>query len=279
MMTCIAFSSKKAGGCPGQSLLEYTLIGALIAVVAIGGLSMLGLSTSNIFSNMIQHKPQPVAQPQAGTLQVTNAATGTANSGSAQTGGTTVNAATIEASSAQQVVTQTTGANGATESYTQNIIKAAQKSLAAGTINQSDYDLIMQLANKGHEIATMQGLMQQAYETNNENGTITFNGQSTSVSELNFTLYDSMDEIGALLNRIGTSLNYSNKDPSLLQTIESNCGSINTLIRDIYSPTPGAQSQYDTLRNAGGASNATNQSSANICAAGQHLDVNNHCVY
>lgn len=180
---------------------------------------------------------------------------------------------------------QTIGANGTTSAYAQSITDTAKQSLASGTITQAEYDSIVALANQGHEIATIQGLLENAYTQSSGNSNtfantqLTFNGQNYTPAQLNSVLQSTVGTFSTMKSQVSV-LNGVLTDQKLLTTV-NNSGT--QIINNGYATQQQNQSsasfiQYQSTGASGGGSTDTNQQSANICTAGQHLDANNHCV-
>ncbi|MCE3236197.1 MAG: hypothetical protein K0Q50_2377, partial [Vampirovibrio sp.] len=86
-MVIVMFQSQNGAAQSGNALVEYALIGALVAVVAIPALSMLGLSVNNTVSNILKAGSQHPTNQQANMPQATKPATQKPNNTSAITNG------------------------------------------------------------------------------------------------------------------------------------------------------------------------------------------------
>lgn len=165
----------------GNTLLEYGLIGVLIVLVCITAIQFLGSSLDSAMA-AIKHDMQTkneaamsawvaskVAQGQGGTLSASDQAI-------------------LESSLASKL--QTTGANGSTEILAKQLEDAAKQLLKDGKIDQTQYDVLMKLANQGHKMAQIQGMISDAM--NYANGDVNlfnsmsfqFEGKTYSAQEL-----------------------------------------------------------------------------------------------
>jgi hypothetical protein len=158
-------------GKKGQGLSEYAMIGALVVVVALGGLTLLGGKLSNLFGGMIG-KPKPPV------LAVTSPSTSPQSApdlpGTAETpaeprqpmqtlpaspvtfklpSGTLLNLG-MPTDVTESV--QTIGANGTLIMVGTSIKSMAEQLLASGDINQEQANTLMRLANQAHHMAEIQ---------------------------------------------------------------------------------------------------------------------------
>jgi len=145
----------------GQSLSEYGLVAVLVGVASISALVLLGGSLQNAMQNLW---PQPVLT----TAPVISAVSNGTNSKSPDSGaasGTHSVAITLESGKvitlpaypnnlAQMV--ETLGANGTTAIMSDNLKLLAEEMLAAGEIDEAQYNSLVLLANKGHEIGRIE---------------------------------------------------------------------------------------------------------------------------
>lgn len=271
----------------GNTIVEYGLIGVSIVVVAIVGLQVTGGNLNDLFSQMktdINHQVQATSTADAKhtsaklAFQAATSALINTNPGALPNSSGSANG------SSAAPVTQTVGANGTTDTYAQNINDQAQQSLASGKITQEEYNQIVNLANKGHDIAMIQGLLENAF-TNSKgdsnayaNSKLTFNGQSYTPAQMNALLQSNTSDFSNLKSQVAV-LNGVLYDQALLSTVDSSGSKI---INNGYATQQQNQSadsfiQYQSGSPTGG-SNSTNQESATICTSGQHMDSNNHCV-
>jgi hypothetical protein len=274
----------------GITLTEYVLIGVGIQMISIGALTLLGDNLNNSFKNMLgslSNPPQLTASASESKTGLPGAPATTYSAFSKAVNAKTARAietGTIEAAS-QEAVTLTTGVNGTTESSVQTIIASADKALADGTINQSQYDVIMRVANKGHEIAAIEGALGSAFtEAQGDTATylntpVIYNGKSYSVIQLQAVLDSATQDLFGLIPPVTQAILGNS---ALLEIVNNGITNISTLAINIKTQNQqnntvsidmGLLSQY-----YGTGVSDTHQQSANICTAGQHLDVNNQCV-
>lgn len=149
----------------GQSLTEYILIGSLIAIVALGGLAVLGNSISLSFKNLISGERKELPPVNSHLLAISAASTG-GNGGTVSGGGNAsvpdtakdcvadgfcFDFSKIEAS--EKSMTQTTGANGDliagySDVLEQVLARVEKMPDADPTLRQ----YIINSANSGHDI-------------------------------------------------------------------------------------------------------------------------------
>jgi hypothetical protein len=144
--------------------------------------------------------------------------------------------------------------------------------------------VVARLANKGHDIAMIQGLLEYAYKQSNgnssayANSSLTFNGQSYTPSQLNSILKSNIADFSTLRSQASTQRGVL-YNQALLGAINDSGGQI---INNGYSSQQQNQTadSFIQYQNAGlgGGSADTHQESAVICTKGEHLDVNNQCV-
>jgi hypothetical protein len=268
----------------GQSLTEYSLIALAIAVVSITALMGMGKTLNISFQDMLGHKQAPVAAVTAPVQNPQLTSTAQAQIQAQQQAATGNQTTTGMQSAPNNSTVVTVGANGTTESYAQDILTKAQQALASGQITPAEFDIVSQLANKGHEIALIQGLLENAFQQSNGNSTVyantplPFNGQIYTPAQLNAVLTTSTNEFSTLRTKASV-LNGVLYDQALLVSINDNGGNIinNGYSSEQQNQTAASFIQYQTEGVTGGSTD-TNQQSAIICTAGQHLDASNHCV-
>lgn len=278
----------------GNTVAEYALIGTGTLVLLFGAFQLLGGDLNTIFGNldnMMKHQSQVASSATAQHLAAKNSFS-PAQPSQTQTGSNppqngpppSSSSGTPQGSTQQGPITQTVGANGTTETYAQNITNSAQQALADGSITQSEYNTIVALANKGHDIATVQGLLETAFTNSQGNSAtyanthLTFNGQTYTPDQLNSVLQTNVSQFGDLKQQ-AVVLNGVLYDQNLLTTINNSGTQIinNGFATQQQNQSSASFIQYQqTDPNTGSAD--TNQNSASICTAGQHLDSGNHCV-
>jgi hypothetical protein len=263
----------------GNTIIEYVFIGSLVLVACLGALQMVGVS----WGGQMKH----VKQDMLTHTQAANTAQAAQEQQIAEEQAQAAAAAATESSaSANAGPVETVGANGGTASYASDILTNAQQALQAGKVTQAEYDIIVKLANQGHEIASLQGMLEGAYTQSNGNSAayantqLTYNGQSYTPAQLNAILQNNIGSFSALRSQASV-LNGVLYDQPLLTSINDSGGNI---INNGYASQQQNQSaasfiqyQQQGLGQANGSSN-TNQNSATICTSGEHLDSGQHCV-
>jgi len=275
----------------GNAIVEYLLIGAGILVVSVGALTLLGNNLNNIMGMLrggMKNQIQASSNANAQHLAAMNSFTASLSS---HTGTNAAAAAAAAATasispSAQGPVTQTAGGNGTTETYAQTISDSAKKALADGSISQAEYDLIVQTSNKGHDIAAIQGLLEGAYKSSSGNASayagsqLNFKGQNYTPAQLNDLLKTNVADFSSLKTQASAQTGVLNNQSLLITLNDSGTAIINnTYSTQQQNQTADSYIQYQNAGTTTGGSADTNQQSATICTAGQHLDANNHCTY
>lgn len=257
--------------------MEYGLAGSLIMVVAIGAMMTMGgqfeglmASLKDDMSSSVENastKAKSIKQAKAAhELAVRQAAEAAAN----RTSGF----------SSMSGSTQTLGANGndirAQASVIQN---AAKRAFEDGDISREQYDLLLRMAQMGHEMALMEGALAMA--RGNANGSsgayantqVNYNGGSYSPQELAGIMGASVVEFG--------SLRYHAEQMGLFG--DPNIGPlINSASGDILGK--GGASE-DISRDAAKAvqvggittSEDIHQDASDVCVAGKHRDTGVSC--
>jgi Flp pilus assembly pilin Flp len=273
----------------GNTLTEYAVIGAVLLVVSLGGVQLMGGNLTGWFGalhkNMDDTTKKSVetqgVQKQKAAEQMAAAAASAAPIAVGNQGppSLALTAATIPPSKPVNVV----GSNGTTSAYANQIIDKAKESLAKGAISQGEYDLIMRLANKGHDIAAIQGLMENAYNQTKGNPSayantrLTFNGQSYTPAELNAILEGNVSEFSGL-RKDASTLTGVLYDQGLLISINDNGGNI---INSAYATRQQNQTaaSFVQYQNEGIGTDAgnTHQQSGIICTNGHYSDNGTSC--
>lgn len=267
----------------GNTIMEYTLIGSLIVLVCIGGFQiigsnfngyMLGLKDDMASHNKATANAQAAQQQQVANAQAQMQAHAQEMSNNSAANNTSAANGTIE----------TLGANGNTNAYANDILTNANQALASGNLTQAEYDVVVKLANKGHDIAMIQGLLEGAYKQSQGNSSayansnLTFNGQTYTPAQLNAVLESNISDFGALRSQASVQ-NGVLYNQALLSSINDSGGKIinNGYASQQQNQTADSFIQYQS-EGVGGGSTETHQESAVICTNGQHLDSGNHCV-
>jgi hypothetical protein len=157
---------------PGQNLSEYVLAISLVVVLSLGGLSVLAQSQKGFLNNiynMLAGGGQAVQAP-APVVPAPNK--GNNNNGLlANTfnlpvkGSPQVQAAfeNYKNTGSMEALVETAGASGTTNVLLESLINAASLQLQGGKISQASYDQIINLSNKGHRLADVQGLVEKTF--------------------------------------------------------------------------------------------------------------------
>lgn len=150
----------------GASLMEYLLIGGLLIPVSIVAMMLFGHQFQGWLSGLkadMSHSPGS----QAAIAAVTNQPAAGSATGSQTT--VSINDNIVKTVVQNKTVSQdlknivvTSGANGATNYLASQMETTAQKLLQQGKITQEQANTLTQLSNKGHQIAEIQALIEQA---------------------------------------------------------------------------------------------------------------------
>lgn len=215
-----------------QQMSEYSVVIALIAVSFIVVLSMFGTAISSGIKSMIGDMNRP-APGSLGNEPIAASAgqAGAQKLSSADQVGIVGNLPLTYTSSAQE----TTGANGATELMANQLLDIGKQHLALGEITREQYNLFETLANTGHQMAAVEGMIESAATNAGNydefmNTPVVYNGQNMT--------------IGRLTDYIGTSNGMDNSSPLSYKSQPSK--TLETFI-DAYS----------ALKSSGALNNAT----------------------
>jgi polyhydroxyalkanoate synthesis regulator phasin len=152
-------------GSKGQSLIGYSVIAALIAVVAIGGLvammNTLGM-TDNTY-NPANHESNP--PPGTGIVQSGGSLPGIGTAVLTMASGHTVSLNDFPVDVNELV--ETSGGAGAIHVLSNSLKSFADQLLAEGEITQEQASLLMQLSSQGHDMAAAQQALESAAATSN----------------------------------------------------------------------------------------------------------------
>jgi hypothetical protein len=175
---------------PGNTMVEYVLPGLLVALCSIAAFLAVGGS----FQELMQDLRQDMSKSSASTKQQTDlqkAQMGayilkqTLNSGVATQLPSNI-AATMASLNATQAAQQTTstittlGANGATQQLSDHIVQLANQWKAEGKITDAQLNVLINLANEGHQLATEEKMFTEALLAGQTD--LEVNGQSYSLS-------------------------------------------------------------------------------------------------
>lgn len=167
----------------GNTLMEYGISGALVMVVCIIGLQFLSGNLSTAMAKIrddMQSRQQSAQSMHQMQMAMANAQAGGVLSAAEQ--------ALLEQSLSQKL--QTTGANGSTQVLASQLAASAAQLLADGKIDQSQYDILLQLSNQGHKIAQIEGVVSDALKMANgnwetfKNMSFTIDGQTYQANQL-----------------------------------------------------------------------------------------------
>lgn len=173
----------------GQTLTEYSLIGLCVIGLTIPALVLLSGAMKGQVSGLL-------SPPDTGSIQA--AATGSLKTDPNKSATGTNHPAgphsaiNIPASLYTDLSrsVQTAGANGATKVLANRIATISQEQLAAGKIDQAQFNALMALANQGHHIAQIEKLIETAAAETPQGGDafrdkmITFDGKQLAIYDL-----------------------------------------------------------------------------------------------
>lgn len=170
----------------GNATSEYTIIGALIAVACGLGLMALGNSIQGHFWGMNQamtansaRSTLALAGPSPSGLPAGNNGSTTPKSGTSAT----PSSDNTGVSNPSQVIKslQVAGVNGATQELLATLEQRARALKSNGDINEEQYNLLMQLANHGHDLAASQKALEDALRQGRS--TVLYNGKTYQLTE------------------------------------------------------------------------------------------------
>jgi|GEM_PF-4041263 len=296
----------------GNTIVEYALCGLLIVCVCIATFNVLGQNLNSIFLRMKNAKNAYGVHSLAMGKGFINK---TGGAGSIMVGLSAQNAGLLQEPLAQRLMT--TGANGSTEQLAQYLSALVQQKLADGTITQDQANVLLQLANKAHEMASIESMIQTAL--NNANGSydafvaqkFTVNGvtyaadQLTSLLSINQIMspsnVSSMSDVTSLMNSasnipadssVAAFINLFNSaqasgalnDPTISALVNQASTQVtfisDDLTRSIWFNSAGQEgTAFPTPDQvqAREASNATNSQAGTICLAGNGTDTGTTC--
>lgn len=276
----------------GNTIVEYALCGTAVLLVCIAGLQVVGgnfASWMDILkqdmSRGVQSTASAVASQEAQLAQAT--AEQPSFDGLVESVTPTADDAVAEAEAAA-APPQAAGANGNTETYANQIMEQAQQSLASGNLTQEEYNTIVNLANKGHAIGQMQGLLQGALNQSGgnfdsyNNSQLNFNGQSYTPAELQALLQSTSTDFGALKQQASV-LSGVLYDPAMLETISTSGNAIQNnsvlsqQVNNDATSNAGSTAQQYEAGTLGELSSDTHNESATICTTGDHQDSGTNC--
>lgn len=272
----------------GQTLVEYGICASVVLVVCIvamqtmgGNLAeWLGLLKADM-SKSVQKTAQVTTEQQAVIAAARGAVNAAGQSGVVDKALETMQGAQVEENNATIAVS---GSNGSqTEAYATGILSQAKQSLDAGKLSQDEYNVILKMANKGHEIAQLQSLLEGAFQQSQGNSaayassSLNFNGQTYTPTQLNAVLDSNVRDFSALRSQASTQTGVL-YDENLLSTINESGGHIinNGYASKQQNATADSFIQYQSEGGAGGSAE-THQESATVCTAGSYQDSGTQC--
>jgi hypothetical protein len=272
----------------GQTLVEYgvcasaVLVVCIVAMQAMGGnlTEWLGLLKADM-SKGVQKTAQVTAEQQAVLSAAKGAVEAVGQSGNVDKALETMQGTGVEENNATITVS---GSNGSqTEAYATGILSQAKQSLDAGKLSKDEYNVILKMANKGHEIAQLQSLLEGAFQQSQGNSSayassnLNFNGQTYTPDQLNAVLDSNVRDFSALRSQASTQTGVL-YDETLLSTIDNSGAQIinNGFSSMQQNLTAASFIQYQNEGGAGGSAE-THQESATVCTAGSYQDSGTQC--
>lgn len=271
----------------GNTLLEYGLVASLVVAICIGIMMSLGNDLNSWMAGLkddMDNKNKAASSQLQLQSQAQTAATAAKQSVSQAPLPETPNPVSTGQASG---TIQTVGSNG-TEALATQILNLAEQSLQSGAISQTDYNIIMQIANKGHTIGQIQGVFESARRASNgdvaayNNYRYSINGQSYSLPELTSVLNQNISDFSALKLQASALPNVK-RELSLLSAIQESGGQIIINGSDALDKNRsadnavyvGMQENFDP--NMPGNSGDTHQQSGHICTSGSYQDSGTQC--
>jgi hypothetical protein len=146
----------------GQSLSEYLMIGAIVAVLGIGAYLLLGSALKDALAGVKGSMTGNLASAQKYATETASMTGPTSVLGptTMQIGDTTVYVSNYPLSMEASI--QTVGANGTTDLLAVSLKEMAEQLLAAGEITQKQFDLLLNLSNAGHTLASGMQIIESA---------------------------------------------------------------------------------------------------------------------
>jgi Flp pilus assembly pilin Flp len=167
----------------GTTITEYTIIAVVVLIATVGlwtqianGFTDKMSKTRDDFKSRISSAQKQAAADAAAAA----AAAKTASSALPPAPGSSAVVGPVSVSGVSSII-QTAGANGATDSLASSMEALTAQLLAAGKITQAQANLIEQLAQAGHTMASGEAALKSAVDSGAS--TVTFNGQTYSVAD------------------------------------------------------------------------------------------------
>ena len=276
----------------GQSLVEYTLCAALVIGVSISGLLLLRENLSSLFVNMVR-KPdskttlavgKTPTQTQSLVLQAGKTAQKVAQA-------LQENASSPDLAPDAQTVVVTAGGNGDTKAAADYVESLVRQAIANGELSPENADFDLKLANKGHEIANIQALLEQARSSANgnlsqyQNMLLSFGGQSYTPITLGNHLNDVISEYNdmrlLMMNDskgLSKTLTEAVVREATLKIRKAGEATHNIAVTNSKAMAIGAAEHKGGEQSGITYAAETHQNSAIVCNAGEHVDQNNQCI-
>jgi len=165
----------------GQSLTEYGIAAALIAIVAISGLTRLGGNLGKLFNGMLPGPGQQTAAVTANQLPAAGSTfvpSSSANASSSPTASAAILLSAPLTTKALSASVQTAGVNGTTSMLSDSLLLKANQLKADGKIDENTYNDIVALANQGHKLAQIETAIDSAAKSAGSNGGLGFDKTS-----------------------------------------------------------------------------------------------------
>ena len=300
-------------GQQGQSLVEYGLLVAFIAVVSLGALTVLGTETDNAISTA---GTGIMGQPSSGATAngaVGNGATpfslDLSNASGLGTASVTLADGTVlpldNYPTAMSASIETTGANGTTQLLAASMETLIEELAESGKLDVNQTNALMNLANQGHKLAEMEFMIEQAYNnasSNSEfqNTTFMFDGEMLTPGQIsqrlgfhNHRTWDMVDKDAMTLG----DMTYSDSemkvfidlydqavvtgaldDPqvnAVINTLSNQIAQIAGMMEDF--PEGVKKSNFESAKNDHYASHTTHMNAKGICNAGGGDDIGVQC--
>ena len=232
----------------GQGIAEYSLVGTLIALAVIAPFTLLGKNTTTAFKGLNTKTQQQTIAKTANNTTLLNSISAPAlpnmsNVGIGLSDGTQLQLNNYPAKVDSLV--QTSGANGTSELLLSDLDSLIQQLSASGEITPSDASLLQQLSNQGHQMAGIEGLIEDAATKSNGQTSgflsqvITYNGKTYKTNDLakligvgnpkfidaspppitfDGVTFNAGSEVAQFFSLL-TKVNQLNLDPTVLETV------------------------------------------------------------
>jgi hypothetical protein len=264
----------------GNTLMEFSAIGTLVMMASLGVLFSLGDNLNGWFGGLKGNMQMQVSSVETARLaQASERSYFKATEANRQQAIYSMQAVSLPVVD-HSAATQTVGSNGTRELASQLEILARQ-GLDAGTLTQPQYDMLMRMANAGHDIARVEEMLVDARQRS-EGDTVVYNsvrynyeGRSLSAPDLanmagekvsSFTtLRQNAEQLGLFTDQtIGTQIE------SASMAILTNGSSAHTIGRDATKAVETVSVQ-ETGQD-------THEQSGVICTSGSYQDDGTQCT-